>query len=196
MDRILGIHTEEIEQHSAKNMHFHRYEPTPYSVLDILFNAYPLTREDSLVDYGCGLGRIPFYANHLFHCLAKGVEIKGEYYKRALKNASTFRGEQHKIRFFLDKAEGYEVLPEDNYFYFFNPFSDAIFKRVLNQIMKSLYDVPREVKVILFYPEDEPVFYMEQHTNFVRIDELAASSQSGKDRRDKLVIYQWAPQSN
>lgn len=58
VDSFLQIHTEEIQEDGLDTYHCHRYEPTPYRVLEVLFDAFPLTKEDVLLDYGSGLGRL------------------------------------------------------------------------------------------------------------------------------------------
>ena len=49
VDSFLQIHTEEIQEDGLDTYHCHRYEPTPYRVLEVLFDAFPLTKEDVLL---------------------------------------------------------------------------------------------------------------------------------------------------
>ena len=51
VDSFLQIHTEEIQEDGLDTYHCHRYEPTPYRVLEVLFDAFPLTKEDVLLDW-------------------------------------------------------------------------------------------------------------------------------------------------
>ena len=37
------------------------YEPTPYCVLERLANRGLITSEDTVLDYGCGKGRVEFF---------------------------------------------------------------------------------------------------------------------------------------
>lgn len=75
VDSFLQIHTEEIQEDGLDTYHCHRYEPTPYRVLEVLFDAFPLTKEDVLLDYGSGLGRLAFYSAARFGCPCIGVEM-------------------------------------------------------------------------------------------------------------------------
>ena len=49
VDSLLQIHTEEIQEDGLDTYHCHRYEPTPYRVLQVLFDAFPLTSQDVLL---------------------------------------------------------------------------------------------------------------------------------------------------
>ena len=62
-------------------MHYHRYEPTPYSGLDELLNQYEIRSSDRIVDFGCGKGRLNFYMHHKCGALAVGIEMNEEFYK-------------------------------------------------------------------------------------------------------------------
>lgn len=192
-DHSLQIITEEIQENGLDTFHFHRYEPTPYDVLETLFKAYPLTTDDVLVDFGCGLGRACFLASHLFNCRSVGIEFSEEYYDRALENLETYSGNSELVSFVLSKAEDYFIEADQNYFYLFNPFSLVIFKKVMNQILASLAVAERKVTMVLYYPEDDVIFYIENHTLFHRVDELAASDEIRNDRRERFSIYEYTP---
>ncbi len=190
IDRLLHIHTEEVQTDGRDTFHFYRYEPTPYQVLYKIFQEYPLTPSDTLLDYGCGMGRLLFFASLNFGCRGIGVEYAEPYYRAALKNLTDFRGaHKDRISFVNCPAETY-ILPDTvNYIYFFNPFSTTIFRSVLSNIEASLARHPREVTLILYYPEDDTIFYIERHTSLERVAELEAEGLGCTDRRDKFCVY-------
>lgn len=109
--------------------------------------------------------------------------------KKALENKKTYNGNKDKIHFVNCKAEDYLVSKEENVFYFFNPFSPEIFHAVINRILDSFEKYPRTITLILYYPEDDTVFYLERHTTFERMDEIAASDAVYKDRRERFCLY-------
>lgn len=188
-DKILKIHTEEIQRDGKDSYHFHRYEPTPYEVMDALFNVFTPEKEDVLVDYGCGLGRLNFYLENRFGIRSVGVELVESYFLRALENKEHYKGKRENITFFHAAAQDYEISPSDTIFYFFNPFSIEIFRRVINRILDSWQAYPRKITLILYYPEDDTIFYLEHHTNFRLTDEIAASDAVIKDRRERFCLY-------
>ena len=51
-DKDLCIETEEIQTDGKDTYYCHRYEPTPYEVLDELFTFYTPNKTDVFVDYG------------------------------------------------------------------------------------------------------------------------------------------------
>lgn len=188
-DTLLQIHTEEIQKDGKDSYHFHRYEPTPYEVIDTLFDVYTPDKEDVLVDFGCGLGRLNFYLEHRFGIRSIGVEMVESYYLRALENKKTYNGKRENISFVHRAAQDYEISSSDTIFYFFNPFSVNIFRRVVNHILASFESHPRKITLLLYYPEDESIFYLEHHTEFRLVDEIAASDAVAKDRRERFCVY-------
>ncbi len=188
-DREMSIYTEAIQNDGKDTYHYHRYEPTPYAVLDELFSYLPPSPHDVLVDYGCGMGRLNFYAEKLYSLKSTGVEFSSYYYKKACENLKNYNGKRDNIHFVCCRAEDYIVSPDETLFYFFNPFSPEIFRSVINHILDSWQNVPRRVTLILYYPEDEAIRYLEQHTAFNRFDEIAASAAISSDRRERLCLY-------
>lgn len=189
-DEELSIQTEEIQTNGKDTYYCHRYEPTPYAVLDELFSIFTPAPEDVLVDYGCGLGRLNFYIEKLYSLCSTGVEYSSAYYTGALENLQSYNGKKDNIRFVHCRAEDYIVSPEETIFYFFNPFSIEIFRSVVNRILHSWQETPRSITLILYYPEDDCIFYLEQHTAFERLDEIAASEAIREDRRERFSLYQ------
>ena len=74
-DAVLHIKTVGEQKGFNKSMHYHRYEPTPYSGLDELLNQYEIRSSDRIVDFGCGKGRLNFYMHHKCGASAVGIEL-------------------------------------------------------------------------------------------------------------------------
>ena len=129
--------------------------------------------------------------------MRKSVEIQTEdkvrhlkYGMNALINLEQYtkrrKRQKEKIHFYLGTAETYSIKKEENYFYFFNPFSIQIFQKIIRNIMYSLEKDNREVKLILYFPSDEYRFFMENHPSFSKVGEV----QVGKNReKDQFIIY-------
>lgn len=58
-DKLLKIHTMGRDDSNADQYHY-PYEPTPYSVLERLANTGIIRKNNTLLDYGCGKGRVDF----------------------------------------------------------------------------------------------------------------------------------------
>lgn len=193
-DRLLGIKTTGLREWDG-HQHYHRYEPTPYRALERLFQAYRFREGDRVVDFGCGRGRVTFSIHHRFQVPVVGIEAHSKTYEEALMNKRSYtRKVKHiaapiKLKYGL--AEHYEVQPIDNRFYFFNPFSHRVFKKVMGNIMNSVAAVPRTIDVILFYPMPEYKDILRdlsfQVINKIRIPNV-------DDEREKFLIYRYAVQ--
>jgi SAM-dependent methyltransferase len=191
IDQFLHIHTEEVQTDGRDTFHCHRYEPTSYRVLHTLFEAIPLTDQDTLLDYGSGLGRLSFYTNHRFHNGAIGIELSETFHRKALHNLSQYRGiHRERLAFVHGRAEDFIIPDEVTTVYCFNPFSTDIFRKVLTNIEKSYENKPRKVTLILYYPEDNTIFYIERHTGFRLVNEIAVPELFEGDRREKFCIYE------
>ncbi|MCM3707986.1 MULTISPECIES: SAM-dependent methyltransferase [Cytobacillus] len=186
-DEWLNIHTHGEQKGFHKSFHYHRYEPTPYEGLEKLFSDYTLKSSDRLVDFGCGKGRLPFYIHHTFRVSAAGVEMSDDYYRDAMKNLRTYKGEKAGISFCNILAQDYEITPQDTHFYFFNPFSVQIFMKVVNNILRSAEGSPRNMDIILYYPSEDYLFYLENSTPFELIKDVGLQG----DENERFLVYRF-----
>ena len=106
--------------------------------------------------------------------------------KNYLKN---YNKEKNKIEFLNIFAEEYKISSTDNKFYFFNPFSVQLFMKVINNILISLEKSPRDIDLILYYPSDEYIYYLENYTGFLLYKEIELPNLSINDKRQKFSIY-------
>ena len=129
------------------------YEVTYYNDLVTMFDEISMEPEDTLVDFGCGLGRVLFYCNSRHYCRTVGIENNARVYDRLLTNAASYQSkfldQEERMQFLNVEAEAYEIGDEDNYFYFFNPFSSATFKKVLDNIIASVRRQPRDIELLI-----------------------------------------------
>lgn len=191
-DKLLDIKTGE-DQTSPSGDHYFRYEPTPYTALEQLFELYRIEDDSRLVDFGCGKGRLNFFVHYLFQTPAMGVEMNEVFYQRAQENLDQYRRRHRvtsgQIQFYRCLAEEYRVLPSDGVFYFFNPFSVQIFMKVMGNILRSFEKSPRRLDVILYYPSDDYIFYLENETPFEFLTEVPVHGVSVHDPFERFSIY-------
>ena len=137
-----------------EDAHHSRYEATSYPVLERLAQSGFIRREDTVVDYGCGKGRVGFFLNYALGCGAVGVDYNEALYGDALKNLASYSGrDAGKVSFACVPAENYAP-GSANCFYFFNPISVKILQAVLRRIFESYYDAPREMRIFFYYALD------------------------------------------
>lgn len=84
-DKLLKIHTMGRDDSNADQYHY-PYEPTPYSVLERLANTGIIRKNNTLLDYGCGKGRVDFFLSYQTRCTSVGVEYDERIYNKAVEN--------------------------------------------------------------------------------------------------------------
>lgn len=195
-DELLNISTREEQKGFHTSFHYHRYEPTPYIALEELFENYPLTNSDRIVDFGCGKGRLNFYINYFFDSTVVGIEMNETFYQEASQNRHRYLNKLKKgndqIHFYLCFAEEYLIHPLDNRFYFFNPFSLQIFIKVINHILYSVEEAHREVELILYYPSEDYIYFLENQTSFQLLKEVKLSGLYKQNPNERFLIYRLA----
>lgn len=193
MDIELNIRTNGIREWGKGSSGYNRYEATPYSALEIFFSSYRLEKTDRVVDFGCGRGRVTFYLHNKFKVPVTGVEANDKTFTEVLKNKETYRRKRAHIaapiQLEFALAEQYDVHPEDNHFYFFNPFSLKIFKQVVMNIKKSLKKHQRPAELILYYPLPEFKRFLQMHTNFELVRKMKIQGDHGK--YGKFVVFRY-----
>ena len=188
-DKRLQIKTSGRDDLKADAYH-HPYEPTPYCVLERLADSGFFGPKDVVLDYGCGKGRVGFFLSCQVKAKTIGIEYDARIYGSALENRKTAKA---KANFVLTRAEEYEVTPEVNRCYFFNPFSAEILHKVMARILESWYENPREVFLFFYYPADEYISYLMTVDELEFYDEIeCADLFPGSDPRERVMIF-WLP---
>ena len=189
-DDLLRIKTVGNQTGFYDSLHYHRYEPTPYWILERLLNEYEIKKEDHIVDFGCGKGRLNFFIHYKTGAYVSGVEMNEHFLNEAKKNLENYLQKQKdRIQFHSCLAEEYVIKPTDNKFYFFNPFAISIFRRVLANILLSVEQQYREVHLILYYPSEDYIYYLENQSVFELYKEIVLNETNPFER---ILIYRLA----
>ena len=192
-EKLLNISTAGNENWNKTSPHNYPYQPTLYEALDTLFNEYNLEKDDHIVDFGSGKGRIVFYINHFFKCYTTGVEMNEIYYNESLLNKSKYiqhhKKMEDKINFYCNLSQNYTIEKNDNQFYFFNPFSVQIFMKVIENILISYEENPRDMDLIIYYPSDDYIQFLEYRTPFILEKEIILKDLYKNDDKEKFVVY-------
>ena len=188
-DKLLQIQTCGRDESGADEYH-HPYEPTPYCVLERLAKSSFFDESDVVLDYGCGKGRLSFFLSYRAKMRTVGIEYDARIYQDALDNRKTTVC-RVKPDFVLTRAEEYEVPPEVNRCYFFNPFSVEILRKVMARIVESWYENPREIFLFFYYPADEYISYLMTMDELDFYDEIMCDDLfEGSDPRERIMIFQ------
>ena len=84
-DKLLKIKTTGRDDSNSDQYRF-PYEPTPYSVLERLANSGLIRKKDTVLDYGCGKGRVDFFLSYQTKAHTIGIEYDARIYHRLLEN--------------------------------------------------------------------------------------------------------------
>jgi len=190
-DKLLHVKTTGRDDSRADQYHY-PYEPTPYTVLERLANSGYITKKNTVIDYGCGKGRVDFFLSYQTRCKSIGVEYDDRIHVGAMENKKTAVS-GGRTEFLLGSAENYDVPEEADRFYFFNPFSVTLLRKVLNKIEESYYQNPREMLFFFYYPSDEYVAYLMTKDTMSFLDEIDCRDLfEGDNKREKILIFELA----
>ncbi|HJC38838.1 MAG TPA: class I SAM-dependent methyltransferase [Candidatus Mediterraneibacter faecigallinarum] len=188
-DRLLQIRTSGRDDSHADQYRY-PYEPTPYCVLERLADSGYLRKGNTLLDYGCGKGRVEFFLSWQTRCRSIGIEYDERIYEKAAENQKRAAA-AGRVTFELANAEQFQVPEEADRIYFFNPFSLEILQKVISRIIASYYAAPREILLFFYYPSDEYISFL------MTVDELTFSDEidcgdlfQEKDPRERIVIFE------
>lgn len=167
-ERKLGVSTgivipvDRLDYSDEAKTHAQPYFPSSYLFLAEALSAGPFDcRDQVLVDFGCGMGRVLLFASMLPFKRIIGVELSnslcevarrnlGQFYARTKKSAPEWLVVSADVRTF--------VIPDDaTVFYMANPFDATVVNTVLDNIETSLRQVSRQCYVIYANPQHEAV---------------------------------------
>ena len=187
-DRLLGIKTTGRDDTIA-DLTRYPYEPTDYRVLELAASTGLIGKKNTLLDYGCGKGRVSFFFSSQTKCRSIGIEYNPRLLGRAkLNQENAPRG--HFVTLVQADAADFIVPPKADRAFFFNPFSVDILRRVIANLLISRSEHPREILLFFYYPSE---FYLEYLTNLPRltlIDLIDCHTNKDSDPREKLMIYE------
>ena len=190
-DKLLQIKTTGRDDSNADQYNY-PYEPTPYSVLERLANSGFIRKKDTVLDYGCGKGRVDFFLSYQTRANTIGIEYDERIYESVVGNQKTAVSGA-KTKFELAKAESYVVPQEVNRCYFFNPFSVELLRKVVARILESYYENPREMLLFFYYPSEEYISYLMTVDELEFYDEISCKDLfDGNDIREEIMIFQIA----
>ena len=170
-----------------------RYEPTSYAVLERLAASGWLKKDNVLIDYGCGKGRVGFFLNHALGIRALGIEYNPEIYTAAVKNLETRFGKKAEgsgVSFVCESAEKYEI-DDAGCFYFFNPFSEKILRTVLGKIIASYFENPRLMLLFFYYATDAYIDCLMAESALAPVGEIDCRDLfHNDDPKEKILVFE------
>ena len=166
------------------------YEPTPYAVLERLANSGFIRKQDVVLDYGCGKGRVDFFLAYQTRAHCVGVEYDERIIAVARENQKTAVSAS-RVEIRLGNAETFPVPEKVNRIFFFNPFSVEILQTAMARVLESYYENPRELLLFFYFPSPEYISYLMTVDELSFYDEIDCSDLFDENKdREKIVIFQ------
>jgi predicted RNA methylase len=135
-----------------------RYEAVSFYMLENLFTAFrKISGENSIVDLGCGKGRMMMVAPHFGFVNITGIDFAKEVCEQATANMKIkekqFPGIEWKV--LNQNVEDYDIGSNDSVFFMFNPFTSQVLKRFLKKLDASCEEFPRTTYFIYASPQHQ-----------------------------------------
>lgn len=187
-EKLLGIRTTGRDDSNSDEYRY-PYEPTPYCVLERLSRSGYIGKRNTLLDYGCGKGRVDFFLAYETKCRAVGIEYDERIYQAAISNKEKALS-GNRVTLVNQDASTYEVPAEADRIFFFNPFSVDILKTVLHRIFESYYNSPREILMFFYFPSDEYISQLMTTDGIMFEDEISCNdlfTENGD--RERIMIF-------
>jgi len=155
--------------------HAEMYQGVNYFLLENLFEyLQSISANKSIVDFGCGKGRVLVAAASYGFTKITGVEFAQELCAIAKKNIIPIQLKFPGKIFNVIHADAvdYKVEDDTNVFFFFNPFDEIIMLAVVKNILNSLKTNPREIYVVYINPIHKEIFLSAGFEQVYNIEKL------------------------
>jgi SAM-dependent methyltransferase len=134
-DKVRGVDFSALESSMSDPVHGNHYTPSVSNGVKIILRKLHISENDSIIDIGCGKGKVISLFSKFPFTKNDGVEISDELVKIARKNNLKLKIENSEI--FCANAIEFDKYAEYNYFYIFNSLSPALFEKVFSKIKNS-----------------------------------------------------------
>jgi SAM-dependent methyltransferase len=135
------------------------YQGTPARTIHTLFDRLDCSEDTTFIDFGCGKGvALIAAAKHSFRKII-GVEYSSDLVDIARRNVIRYRGRLRSRKNILivhGDATQFSFPPTPLVCYFYNPFLPVVMETVLENLVASWREYPREIRLVFHirYPRE------------------------------------------
>jgi predicted RNA methylase len=171
------IHLGSLAIESPNVAHGVDYQPTRARYARLMLHEIKVPKDSVFVDFGAGKGRILLLAARTgaFRKVV-GVEFSADLCRAALDNIDAFQRRQPMdVEFDVVNADvaDYQVRPDQNVFFMYNPFDHVIMEHALGRIEESLLQSPRAVWLIYHGVNENCLRMIAERGSYVEIQRLS-----------------------
>jgi len=150
------IQPEDLDFSEDAKKHSTAYGPSPYFYLSQAFDGTDFNCNGRVfIDFGCGAGRVMLFAARLPLRRIIGVELSPTLCRAAETNMERYHSRHKKSPDWAvvnADARSFAIPDGSDVFFFFNPFDETILAEVLDNIIKSVRQTPRDCVVVYMNP--------------------------------------------
>ena len=131
------------------------YEAVSYYLLEKLLIAFrKFSDNTSIVDLGCGKGRVMVVAAHFGFISVTGIDFAKELCEQARSNMENVEKKFPDLKWnvICKNVLSYDITSNDSVFFMFNPFTKDILEKFLQKLEQSLIDTPRKIYFLYASP--------------------------------------------
>jgi hypothetical protein len=135
-----------------------RYKPSGWRTLRRILPPGSVGRDDVLIDFGCGMGRVVYQAAAQYDLRRViGVELSADLAAHARDNLERNRARLRCADVSIVVADVLDyAIPDDvTIAYFYNPFTGPVFQAVVDGLVASARRAPRRLRVVYANPIEE-----------------------------------------
>lgn len=135
-----------------------RYEAVSFYMLEKLFSAFrKISGQSSIVDLGCGKGRVMMVAAHFGFTEITGIDFAREVCEDAIVNMQKKQKQFPEIKWKVlnQNVQDYEIGPSDSVFFMFNPFTQSVLRKFLKNLDASCDQFPRTTYFLYASPQHQ-----------------------------------------
>jgi len=163
-DFKLGIRTGGVHPSGAPSR-FKECWPTEYRVLNKVFHDLDIQDNDILVDYGCGQGRVICFASQFPCKRIYGIEISQAWAEMAQANVRKMRLSNVEV---LNMNAIDFACSDCTVFYLFNPFGEETLSHIIQNILETLKNNDRHIKIVYYNAQCNHVLEREKWIKMTR----------------------------
>ncbi|MFZ1528454.1 MAG: class I SAM-dependent methyltransferase [Ferruginibacter sp.] len=136
------------------------YMPAPYDLLEEVFEKLSIGSFKHMIDIGCGKGRAMCVAAAFGAKKITGIDFSKELCRAAEANLHGYRKKFPELvcTILNNEAFYYDIPPDADCIFMFNPFDEVIMSGVIENIDISLQQNPRSMTIIYFNPLEKHLF--------------------------------------
>lgn len=157
-----------LEKNGVDISHATMYMPANYYGLDKIFDALKERNacQGHFLDLGCGKGRTLVVAAYYGFRKVTGVDFSKAFCEEALALVNSVKKTYPSTEFKLVHQDAFyfDIPPDVNAIYLFNPFDEVIMSGVVSNIVKSQAEFPRTIYILYINPQFEKLFKEEGFT--------------------------------